>query len=68
MEFAPGVSQVTVPVPLIDDVFPEDTEIFQVFLSASPGVYVQAPAVATVTINDRDPDLPGKFTLIYNKE
>ncbi len=58
--FPRGVDQVQITIPLINDVFPEATESFQVFLSASPGVYIQAPAVATVVINDRDPDLPGK--------
>ncbi|XP_064388263.1 uncharacterized protein LOC135336419 isoform X3 [Halichondria panicea] len=56
--FARGVDQAQITIPLINDVFPEATESFQVFLSASPGVYIQSPAVATVMINDRDPDLP----------
>ena len=59
--FARGVDQTQITIPLINDVFPEATESFQVFLSASSGVYIQAPAVATVVINDRDPDLPGIF-------
>ena len=62
--FARGVDQAQITIPLINDVFPEATESFQVFLSASPGVYIQSPAVATVMINDRDPDLPGMFVII----
>ena len=60
VEFASGDTEVSVSIPLIDDVFPEDPESFEVFLSASPGVYIQSPAAATILINDRDPDLPGK--------
>ncbi len=59
VEIASGVESAQVFIPLIDDVFPEPTESFRVFLSVSPGVYVQAPAVATVVINDRDPNIPG---------
>ena len=46
-------------IRLLDDVFPEPTESFQVFLSTSPGVYIQSPAVATVVIIDTDPNIPG---------
>ena len=60
MEFALGVTEVQVSIPLIDDVFPEDPESFEVFLSASPGVYIQSPAAATILINDRDPELRGQ--------
>ncbi len=62
VKFAQGASQVQISIPLINDIFPESTESFQVFLSASSGVYIQAPAVATVVIDDRDPDLPGKYS------
>ncbi len=55
-------------IRLLDDVFPEPTESFQVFLSASPGVYIQSPAVATVMINDRDPDIPGIVVCAINAE
>ena len=61
VEFASGVTEVQVSIPLIDDVFPEDPESLEVFLSASPGVYIQSPAAATILINDRDPDLPSKL-------
>ncbi len=55
--FARGVDQAQITIPLINSVFPEPTKSFRVFLSASSGVYIQAPAVATVVIND----LPCKF-------
>ena len=58
-QFQSGQTEVGVAVPLLDDVFPESPESFQVFLSSSPGVYIQPPAVANVTILDRDLDLPG---------
>ena len=60
VEIGSGETEVTVSIPLIDDVFPEDPESFEVFLSASPGVYIQSPAAANILINDRDPDLPSK--------
>ena len=60
VEIGSGETEVTVSIPLIDDVFPEDPESFEVFLSASPGVYIKSPAAATILINDRDPDLPSK--------
>ena len=59
VEFAPGATEVPVSIPLVNDVIPEDPESFEVFLSASPGVYIQSPAAATILINDRDPHLPG---------
>ena len=59
VEFASGVTEAQVTIPLIDDVFPEDPESFEVFLSASPGVYIQSPAAATILINDSDPELRG---------
>ena len=65
VEIGSGETEVTVTIPLIDDVFPEDPESFEVFLSASPGVYIQSPAAATILINDRDPDLPSKAWCMY---
>ena len=62
VEFAPEETEVQVSIPLIDDVFPEEPELFEVFLSASPGVYIQSPAAATILINDRDPELPSKIS------
>ena len=58
IEFGPGETEVDVEIQLIDDVFPEETESFEVFLTSSPGVFIQSPGVATVIISDRDPELP----------
>ena len=62
--FARGVDQAQITIPLINDVFPEPTKSFQVFLSASPGVYIQYPAVAIVEIHDLGPYFPGKVHMI----
>ena len=48
-------------VPLVDDVFPEGLEEFEVILSASPGVFIDSPASAIVRILNDDPDLPGIY-------
>lgn len=59
-EFLAGQTEVVVSIPVIDDVFPEETEQFEVILTASPGVFVDSPASAIVSILNDDPDLPGK--------
>ena len=48
-----------VSMEFMDDVFPEEDEQFEVFLSAAPGALVVSPAYATVTIRNEDPPLPG---------
>ncbi len=57
--FNPNQVQLIVDIGIVDDVFPEDTEEFEVFLSASPGVYIELPAYARIIILNDDPDLPG---------
>ncbi len=56
----PGAIELIIPVSVIDDVFPEMSEHFEVLLHASPGVFIQSPSRAIVTILNDDPDLPGK--------
>ena len=58
VEFEPDETEKDVVIQLIDDVFPEETESFEIFLASSPGVFIQSPAAATVVISDRDPELP----------
>ncbi len=58
MTFNPNQVQSIVDIEIVDDVFPEDTEEFEVFLSASPGVYIESPAYARIIILNDDPDLP----------
>ena len=60
VEFGPNEHLVTVMIDIVDDVFPENTEEFEVFLSTSPGVYIVSPAYANVTILNDDPPLPGE--------
>ena len=49
----------TVTIEFVDDVFLEGDELFEIFLSASPGGLIVSPAYATVTILNDDPPLPG---------
>ena len=58
-------TELVVFVRLVDDVFPEKDEKFEVFLSAAPGALIVPPAFATVTILNDDPPLPGTYTNIY---
>ena len=60
VEFGPNEDLVTVMIDIVDDVFPENIEEFEVFLSTSPGVYIVSPAYANVTILNDDPPLPGE--------
>ena len=60
LEFAPNQRSLTVTVRLVDDVFPEGIEEFEVFLSASPGIFIDSPAFARIVILNDDPDLPGR--------
>ncbi len=61
-EFLPNQTFLLVPITIVDDVFPEEAEQFEVILTASPGVFIDSPASTTVTILNDDPDLPGKYT------
>ncbi len=54
LTFAPGESQKTFTIPLIDDGHVEGNETFQVVLSNATGATLAAPATATVTIVDND--------------
>lgn len=59
VEFSANEVDVVVSIPLVDDVFPEELEEFEVILSASPGVFIDSPASVIVRILNDDPDLPG---------
>ena len=56
---SPGVTQLIIPITLVNDVFPENTEQFEVLLHASPGVFIDSPSRTIVSILNDDPDLPG---------
>ena len=65
--FPPQVASVDVEVPLgLDDIFPGEDKVFEVYLGPSPGVFVSPTAYTNVTIIDPDPLLPGESTLLYN--
>ena len=59
VNFAPNQESALAMIPLVDDVFAEVVEQFEVFIAASPGVFVDSPAFATVNVMDFDPPLPG---------
>ena len=59
-EFLPNESNLIITVSLVNDVFPEETEEFEMFLSSSPGVFIDSPAYARVVILDDDQDLEGR--------
>ena len=63
LEFLPNESNLIITIPLINDIFPEETEEFEVFLSASPDVFIDSPAYARVVILDDDPDFEGRDLL-----
>ena len=49
--FPPQVTSVDVEVPLgLDDIFPGEDKVFEVYLGASPGVFVSPTAYTNVTI------------------
>ena len=59
--FEPEERLKTIQVQLApDDVFPEGSKSFDIFLTASPGVYLSPTTVVNVTILNDDPALPGK--------
>ena len=58
--FLPGQITQEVRVSLAeDDIFPEPNKTFEVYLAASPGVYLSPITYTVVTILNDDPDLPG---------
>lgn len=59
IEFSANQESISVPIALTDDVFPEAMEHFEVVLASSPGVFIDSPARALVTILNDDPELPG---------
>ena len=64
--FPPQVASVDVEVPLgLDDIFPGEDKVFEVYLGPSPGVFVSPTAYTNVTIIDPDPPLPGESTCLY---
>ena len=63
--FPPQVTSVDVEVPLgLDDIFPGEDKVFEVYLGATPGVFVSPTAHTIVTIIDPDPPLPGRSTVV----
>ncbi len=58
LTFAPGETQKTFNIPIIDDAYVEGNETFQVVLSNPAGATLSAPATATVTIVDNDTASP----------
>ena len=60
VEFAPGEVTREVQVRIQNDIFPEENKTFEVYLAASPGVYLHPITYTTVRILNDDPDLPGE--------
>jgi hypothetical protein len=58
-QFLPHQMEVVVSITILNDVFPEEVEQFEVILTSSPGVFIDSPAHVAVTILNDDPDLPG---------
>ena len=60
IEFPAQVASVNVEVPLgLDDIFPGEDKVFEVYLGATPGVFVYPTAYTNVTIIDSP--IPGEF-------
>ena len=59
--FGAGQIYHNVSLSLIDDIFPEENETFEILLTASPGVFLSPHTQMVVTIIDNDPDFPGKL-------
>ena len=56
----------TVMIPLAeDDVFPEVNKTFEVYLSASQGVFISPFGYASAIIRNDDPPLPGRVVYPY---
>ncbi|MFL6212100.1 MAG: Calx-beta domain-containing protein [Pyrinomonadaceae bacterium] len=58
LQFAPGQTQKTIKVPLIDDAYPEGNETVTLRLSDPSGVTLGAQSTATLTITDNDATAP----------
>ncbi|HSE24172.1 MAG TPA: PA domain-containing protein, partial [Pyrinomonadaceae bacterium] len=52
LTFAAGETSKTISIPIIDDVYAEGAETFQITLSNPSGASLGTPATATLTIND----------------
>lgn len=52
VKFAAGETSKTVAIPIVNDIFPENSETFTFTLSNAKGVTLGTPASATVTITD----------------
>lgn len=53
-----------VQIPLAnDDIFPEANKTFEVYLGASPGVFISPIGYVSAIILNDDPPLPGLFVL-----
>ena len=64
--FGPEERLKTIQVQLApDDVFPEGNKSFDIFLTASPGVYLSPTTVINVTILNDDLALPGEAAYFY---
>ena len=54
--FPAGTNSMVVSVPFTaDDIFHEEDKVFEVYLGASPGVFISPIAYANVTIENDDP-------------
>ena len=49
-EFVADQRDVVVTVPLVDNMIPDEVKQFEVVLLASPGIYINSPASAIITI------------------
>jgi YVTN family beta-propeller protein len=58
LQFAPGQTQKTIKVPLIDDAYTEGNETVTLRLSDPNGVTLGAQSTATLTITDNDANAP----------
>jgi hypothetical protein len=54
ISFAAGEATKTISIPIVDDVYAEGAESFQITLIAASGVAIGAPATATLTITDNE--------------
>jgi uncharacterized repeat protein (TIGR01451 family) len=54
LTFAAGEASKTIVIPIVDDVYAEGPETFQITLSNPSGASLGSPATATLTINDNE--------------
>ena len=63
VHFEANEDEKVVAIPLAeDDVFPEGNKTFEVYLSASQGVFISPFGYAFAVILNDDPPLPGTYT------